>query len=155
MTDRGLLRWGQVIDELQALVMRGDLGKGLRLYQLPDGEWQIVSAPDESQTLLEHRLVGVEFFPSPAITLDGVPAVLDGRPVDSTEPPASKSLDPGQLAGPTTVYLTARRATEDDMWIQPANIVLAPGLVSGGSPLELFRPLALIRRGVILTLAIN
>lgn len=152
MKESGLLRWGQVIDGLQELVMRGDLGQGRRLYQLPGGDWQIINAPDETLTFLEHRLEGTFFYPSAAVTLDGEPAFLDGVPVDADEPP-SKELSFVQIAGPTTVYLSATRPTEDDLWTQPGVILFANGLISGGSLLELFQPLAIIRQGTVLTIS--
>jgi hypothetical protein len=146
-----LLRWGAVIDTVQRLVARGDLGKGLRLYQSTSGDWELVETADVIERFGNHRIEGGFFIPSPALTFEGQAAELDGVPVDA-EIPQSKELEAGQLTGPTTVYLETVRLSVDDVWEQPAQIKFANGIISGGSDTVYFQPIALIQRGLILTL---
>lgn len=140
MREKGFLRWGEAVGMLQRAVAAGLLGSAdLRLYQLPDGSWQLL----ESVPLLngQPRVEGGVLYPG----LDDPDIDVGGSPSDADPEPGIELTD-AEMTGPTTGYLRATRASESDPWGAQSFLVTV-GLVEGGGALEQITPFCLVIGG--------
>lgn len=158
---RGLLRWRQVIDDLQKATADGLFGPDLRLYQLADGTWQLLESVPEQDIPGKHRLEGNHLFINELTTFgsriineegesEAVPVEVAGRPCND-EPPPFLELSQEEMRGPTTVFITAQRIDEFTEWNLPARVSVSVGTLTEGGLNFHFRPAALIITGKLLT----
>lgn len=159
--EKGILRWRQAVDDLQKATADGLFGADLRLYQLPDGTWQLLESVPEQDIPGLHRLENnrlyineFTFFGFREINDEGeaepVPVDVGGRPCND-DPPPFLTLSSFETEGPTTVYIATRRLDEFSEWNLPAQVGVGVGVLTDSGPNDYFRPIALIIAGKLLT----
>ena len=137
-----LLRWREVIRDLQQSAAMGAFGRNLRLYEQADGSLQLVESVPRGGLGQDRRIEGNKLYPNAGVFED-VPVI----PGDG-----SVELNQIEMTGPTIGYVYASRASALDPWGAASFILTSVPPESSTDDLEYLRLLVFIRLGEVLPL---